>query len=275
MARMSIDDMFLRDTRVQKLARRMGWNKYEARGRLLEVFAVVYDRVDANKGDLLELHDIDIAADCDGLGVAMLELDLAVECSKRIRIRGAQERTRYLATRQTAGQAGGLKSGESRRNKPKVTFEANRSSPSPNCEAPANPSVPDPDPASASADPNLNPTHTQNARARESGFGSDPDPEARVADSLLAKLSSYNGVEYSCSPRHKQLIADRLSEGITVDELRMVIGYCAFELGWATRPEMLASLRPETLFGESISKYLDPARSWFRKLQEQESRVSA
>lgn len=165
MARMSIDDMFLRDPRVERLARDIGWSKFEARGRLLGVFAVAYDRVDADKGDLLDLQDIDIAAEFEGFGLLMIKHDLAVNLRNRIRIRGAQERTVYLSTRETSGRIGGIKSGESRRNKAKVTFEANGRSPSQKHEGPANPSAPDPASASASA-PDLVPDPSSVLKSR-------------------------------------------------------------------------------------------------------------
>lgn len=143
---MSIDDMFLRDPRVLKLARRLGWSKYETRGRLLDVFALVYDRVDSDSGELVTIDDIDIAADFPGLGDAMIQEELAVPARDRVRVCGATERTKYLATRETSGRAGGLKSAETRRNKAKVcakvTFNKN--------EGPSNPSVPDPVPDLAS-----------------------------------------------------------------------------------------------------------------------------
>jgi uncharacterized phage protein (TIGR02220 family) len=272
MARMSIDDMFLRDPRVKRFALSLNCSHFEVEGRLLHVYGLVYDRVDAGGDDTLQAIDIDTAAELVGFADRMIEHGLAARERRGVRIKGAKERTNYLATREESGRRGGLKSGETRRNKSKVTFEAKQRS----NEGRSNPSAPD----SASADPSVDPTHTKKERARESGVGSDPDltrspPEAsgsgeHPAIAILAKLSSHNGVEYSGTREHKQLIADRLSEGITVDELRMVIGYCALELGWRDRPEMLASLRPETLFGSSISKYLDPARSWFRKIQEQE-----
>jgi uncharacterized phage protein (TIGR02220 family) len=276
MARMSIDDMFLRDSRVMRFAHMLGMSKFEACGRLLHVFALAYDRADAGSNDVVTAEDIDFAAEKVGVADAMIMVGLAQKVGSRsaksIRIKGAKDRTEYLATRRESGRAGGVKSGETRRNraeaKTKHTFAKN--------EAPANPSAPD----LPSADPDPNPTHTKSARAR--GLDSDPFPESpdleafgqtadEIAMAILAKLGSHNGVEYSGTAQHKQLIADRLRDGITVDELRMVIGYCAIELGWRDRPEMLKSLRPETLFGdESISKYLDPARTWFKAIEQAE-----
>lgn len=84
---------------------------------------------------------------------------------------------------------------------------------------------------------------------------------------MLDKLEAQNDVAYSGSPEHVGLITSHLRNGITVDDLCVVIGYCAIDLGWRDRPEMRASLRPETLFGPKLSKYLEPARSWFRKLE--------
>src|SRR3990167_6038364 len=117
MARMSIDDRFLRDPRVVRLANAMGWNKYEARGRLLEVYAIAYDMVDAGHEAVLQADDIDIAASSEGLAKQMLAMDLAVEIEPgKFYIRGAKHVTEYLVDKREAGRLGGIKSGESRRN---------------------------------------------------------------------------------------------------------------------------------------------------------------
>lgn len=144
MARMSIDDMFLRDPRVLRLGRACGWNKFETRGRLLEVFALVYDRVDAGADDVVQVADIDTAADHEGLAVLMIEHGLAEKDRRGVRIRGARERTNYLATRKGSGQLGGIKSGESRRKKAKVDTKVTFAKP----EGRANP-TPTPTPVPA------------------------------------------------------------------------------------------------------------------------------
>jgi hypothetical protein len=126
MARMSIDDMFLRDPRILRLAKACAWSKFETLGRLLHVYAIVYDRVDAGADDIVSAEDIDTASDLDGFATLLIEHGLAEPHRRGVRIRGARERTNYLATRKTTGQLGGIKSGESRRNKAKqqtkVTF---------------------------------------------------------------------------------------------------------------------------------------------------------
>jgi uncharacterized phage protein (TIGR02220 family) len=258
MARMSIDDMFLRDPRVLRLAKACGWSKFETEGRLLHVFGLVYDRVDAGADDVLQAIDIDIAAELEGFSGLMVEHGLAARERRGVRIKGAKERTNYLATREESGRRGGVKSGETRRKKAeaksKVTFDKN--------EGRSNPTHYYPDP---SADPDPDPTHTE-TRARASvGDPVSPGDPASAVRYVLAKLTAQNDVEYSGTPEHVELIASHLRSGITVDELCMVVGYCALELRWKERPEMQASLRPETIFGPKFSKYLEPARSWFRR----------
>lgn len=85
---------------------------------------------------------------------------------------------------------------------------------------------------------------------------------------VLEKLSKQNGVRYTGTDAHKQLIVNQLRLGVAEMDLRAVVGYVADELGWKNKPEMVGYLRPETLFGpKTISKYLDPARTWFEKLR--------
>lgn len=96
-------------------------------------------------------------------------------------------------------------------------------------------------------------------RAPKSGPTAD---ERKTALEVLAKLGTRNGVRYSGTSDHIQLIAARLRDGVTADDLARVVDYCAIGI-WKDKPEMRQYLRPETLFGpKTIGKYLDPARSW-------------
>lgn len=93
------------------------------------------------------------------------------------------------------------------------------------------------------------------------------EPELASVAVVLGKLGARNGVQYQASKEHTRLIVARLRDGYTEMDLRKIIGYCATELEWATKDNMRAYLRPETLFGpETIARYIDPARSWFDKL---------
>jgi hypothetical protein len=138
MARMSIDDKLLRDPRAIRLGRAFGWRRQEAVGRLMDVFALTYDR----ESDVLPAADIDIAAEQDGFTDRMIEVDLAEHVRGGVRIKGAAERIAYLQGRHEAGRLGGLKSAETRRKKAqqksKHTFDSD--------EARRNPPDPVPDP---------------------------------------------------------------------------------------------------------------------------------
>jgi uncharacterized phage protein (TIGR02220 family) len=84
--------------------------------------------------------------------------------------------------------------------------------------------------------------------------------ERATALRVLERLSAHNGVRYSGTEKHIGLIAARLRDGVDEAELRAIVVHCAHQ--WRDKPAMLEFLRPETLFGpETISKYLDPARS--------------
>ncbi len=80
---------------------------------------------------------------------------------------------------------------------------------------------------------------------------------------VLDKLGERSGIAYRGGTKHTALIVARLREGTSEWDLRRITGYCAERLGWETKPEMKAYLRPETLFGpQTIEKYLDAARTW-------------
>ena len=99
-----------------------------------------------------------------------------------------------------------------------------------------------------------------------------PNPaEVKICDSVLARLGVQNGIAYTGSAPHRDLVTSLLRKGVTEQEMRILIAYCAFSsdgaLGWKKDPKMERYLRPETLFGPTThAKYLDAARSWYRGL---------
>jgi uncharacterized phage protein (TIGR02220 family) len=125
------------------------------------------------------------------------------------------------------------------------------------------PGLPIPDPI-----PDLNSPHKppkRIGRPRKPRLGEPSDAELAIVHSVLGKLGSRNGVSYSGSKAHVALIIGRLRDGYDEMDLRKVIGYCAEQ--WRGKPEMLAYLRPETLFGPTtITRYADAARAWFDSL---------
>lgn len=173
MARMSIDDMVARDTRIDRLAKLCGWSRRETRACLEDVWALCYDRV----VPYLDPEDIEVTAARDaispppieGFVAALRKVGLARDATAadrvhvrkdgtkvpwpdqnwrdRVYLSGAAERVGYLLAKRSAGSEGGVKSGESRRSKTKHSF-ASASSES---QARGNPSSSVPDPSSASA----------------------------------------------------------------------------------------------------------------------------
>jgi hypothetical protein len=118
MARMSVDDSFLRDPRVVVLAKLCRWTQDDeinldvTRSRLLDVWAVCYDRITPNLG----LAIVDVTARLSGFAAALVESELGILLPKgRIRICGVEERIVYLTKKAEAGRIGGVKSGETRR----------------------------------------------------------------------------------------------------------------------------------------------------------------
>jgi hypothetical protein len=182
MARMSIDDMFARDTRVLRLANMCGWSKRETRACLEDIWSLCYDRV----APYLPAADIEVTARGDAISPptltgtfvdALIEVGLARPAVKADRIHttrdgkkvpwldqqwegklylnGTGERVGYLLGKKRGGAQGGVKSGESRRSRGEARSKQGRSTVEAQskltftpAEAPGNPSVPDlvPDP---------------------------------------------------------------------------------------------------------------------------------
>jgi uncharacterized phage protein (TIGR02220 family) len=248
MARMSIDDKFLRDPRVHELALALGISRFDAMGRLLAVYAICYDL----ERDVLTTRAIDIAAEREGFADAVFEADLAVNVRGGMRIRGALERIEYLQTKSESGRIGGIKSGESRRNSSKQKREAELEA----NEARRNPPDPAPDPAPDPV-PDPVPERKKTRGKRAVSFTAD---EIAKANLILARLSHYSHVAYSGTDSHLQLIIGRLREGYTQGELRAVIALQADR--WRGNEAMATYLRPETLFGpKAIQRYIDAART--------------
>ncbi len=203
--------------------------------------------------------------------------------SRTLYIRGASERTAWLAKHKEQSSKGGKsRASSSSREAGRFTSQGTSQNTSP--PAPA----PDTSPALA---PSLSPADQEKNSARPSGGGAlpgfrdlvdqkaaerkarQPKPseptelERAAALRILAKLSERNGIAYSGTNEHIGLIARHLRSGVAEMDLRYVIAYCAAELEWAVKPDMAPYLRPETLFGpRTLSKYLDPARTWVSKL---------
>ena len=148
MARMSIDDMISRDTRIDRLARLCGWSRRETRACLEDVWTLCYDRA----VPYLPVEDIEDTAARDavappkhagGFVAALIESglgryaiakdrtwDVPVKAGTaprtiawpdqrwrgKVYLAGSPERIYYLVTQREDGSRGGRKSAENRRN---------------------------------------------------------------------------------------------------------------------------------------------------------------
>ena len=182
MPRMSIDDGFGRNPRLDHLAELCGWTRRETAGCLqLDVWPLCYDRVTPN----LTVRDINIAANRDavkpvlhsgGFAGAMIEAGLARPATKadisfewvrkgqpnvilywrdrewrdRVYVNGAAERIAYLVKSEESGRVGGRNSAISRANKakgpstyPEGTVEGRSTVPQGSRNPPDTPTAPD------------------------------------------------------------------------------------------------------------------------------------
>lgn len=264
MARMSIDDKFLRDPRVSELAEALAISRWEAMGRLIAVYAVCYDL----ERDVIAEPQVNRVAELAGFSQAMIDADLAVRSRAGFRIRGAFERIAYLKQKQDSGRIGGQNSAKSRASGAKHPLQAPG-------EARRNPPDPVPDPAPdlvLAPDPDQK-TPKAPRGGKRAPKADVPTPSERAsAEVVLAKLGEQNGVKYSGTEAHVGLISAQLRAGISEVELRAVVAYCSDPereggLGWRGSDKMHKHLCPETLFGpKTIARYLDPARSKYGHL---------
>lgn len=88
------------------------------------------------------------------------------------------------------------------------------------------------------------------------------DAEHSSAMLVLERLSKASGITFGGSASHVNLVVNRLRDGLTENDLRKIIAYCADE--WEGNPKMRQHLRPETLFGaETHTRYIDQARALY------------
>lgn len=275
MARMSVDDSALRDPRMRRLAKAVGWSRRETIGALLDVWALCYDRMTP----VIPGPDVDATAELDGFAASMETVGLARELPEGFRIAGATERIEYLLKCKEWGSRGGQASAANRaaanetggRVKPPSSQGQGTLNHSPD-------PVPDPPP-----DPVPD---TQNPIRRNAGGPAVPTPHRKgrkprgtllqgiteerrgIVLRVLERLSARGQTTYQGADAHVRLICARLDEGYTEFDLRAVVGYCGSPTGmnFAGKEATVKYMRPETLFGpETIQRYIEAARQWAKR----------
>jgi hypothetical protein len=100
--RVNVDERALTDPRIKRLAMRLGWSPFEALGRLVHVWAYLYDR----EGGALHPEEVDASADREGMASTMVLVGLAQETPDGLLVAG-RERAAWVADRRAAAVTGG------------------------------------------------------------------------------------------------------------------------------------------------------------------------
>jgi hypothetical protein len=104
-ARLNLDEGSRHDPRILRLSRRTGEARQTTLGRLTDVWWLCLDRRSA----VVEVEDLETAAELDGFAAMMVECRLADPApGDRIRVRGIEDRIGYLATQSERGRRGGV-----------------------------------------------------------------------------------------------------------------------------------------------------------------------
>jgi uncharacterized phage protein (TIGR02220 family) len=225
---------------------------------------------------------------------AIVECDLGELVDGGIRIRGTQKRIAQWQQRQTDLQGAGRKRAAEAQRKggrflpsddcnedDQVTSIAPARHQHATSDSPASlqhdTSLDQPSPSlSPSASPSppvqAEPPKPPKGGSRRSGRSGVLTPAARAAaGAVLRKLGEQTGIEYRGAEKHVAMIIGRYRDGFDELDLRKVIAYASRTkqeggLGWNADEKMRMFLRPETLFGpETIERYADAARSWFKQ----------
>lgn len=292
--RVNVDSVALADPRFKVLAMALAKSWYDALGRCIAVWALAFER----RTEVLHQALINGVAEHPEFATMMIAADLAEAVEHGIRIRGVFGRLEWLelqdqkrklaleAKRRRVGLPSERPRGSSPTN-PRAIPTGRPSSLAPALDsslAPALGTTPDHEGTALRAEsapealvsPALEgfKAHVDEVMAKPAKPGRKPkvkpgeptDLELVTARGVLDKLSKESGHGYRGATEHLRLIVARLRDGVTEQDLRKVVVYCAVELKWAGDDKMGQFLRPETLFGpRSINKYLDPAVSWYAK----------
>jgi uncharacterized phage protein (TIGR02220 family) len=275
-----IDAEVWTDWRFECLANACGFNRFEAVGRMAQLWSSASDR---------EVKVLPVAAVRAFLGPngpeAIVDAELGEVVEGGIRLRGShrfdglwEDRRRRRERASAGGQARAAEAERDSRGRLVASATASQQPASQQPAADQPLTSPSPGQASLpgsgsssvfSSESPLTPPSggTRPARRKRA----DPTHSERAqALEVLAALSKHSAVQYRGSEHHVALIARQLRAGRTELDLRKVAWYCAKKIGksgWRDDPEMRDYLRPETLFGPtSIERYLDAARTaYFRE----------
>jgi len=104
----------------------------------------------------------------------------------------------------------------------------------------------------------------QRKQDKEKSEDSNKNEIINIADELINYINKICGSSFRHSnPSRKPIIA-RLNEGITKEEIKLIIEYKFSE--WGKNPKMSGFLRPQTLFGTGkFEGYLSSAKLWKSK----------
>ena len=100
--RVNVDGSALTDARIKRLAIRLGWSHFEALGRLVHVWAYLYDR----EGAPLHAEEVDAAAEREGFAAALIHVGLAKDTPDGVVVAG-RERASWVADRRAAASNAG------------------------------------------------------------------------------------------------------------------------------------------------------------------------
>lgn len=101
--------------------------------------------------------------------------------------------------------------------------------------------------------------NTTSINKNHSGAETSFPIEDKIINSIINCLNEQSGNEYDVTSDTKELIEARSSEGFTGQNFMDVIKYMSFE--WGNTDEMESFLRPKTLFGSKMRKYLKRAKA--------------
>jgi uncharacterized phage protein (TIGR02220 family) len=276
-----IEGMAWTDPRVIALAEMARYNVDEAIGRLARLWAWCTEKESYTAPAWLVAQILRVSAD-DFVRIELGEWVAGVH--ETIRIKGTHGRIEWLANKRRAARAGGEANRqrlEAKREPDDSQAIARREPGDSQTGATGDPgdsqtvSMTEPNriPLALSLSPDLlntedqKPPIPQKPRAGRPRKPKPNEPTARELASVrvvLDKLGTRNGVTYLGSKEHTKLVVDRLRDGYSEMDLRVISLYCAESLGWGDDDKMRAYLRPETLYGpKTIARYIDAARSWY------------
>ncbi len=241
MARVSLDGKVWKDPRVKRLAKRRTWSMREVVGTIAAIWDVAYD----SKTPIMSRADIDTAAETEGFAGDLIAESLAESVDDdMVRLRGVDERIKYLVAQSERGRSGGQANAKQTLSKRSASTKQPPSLPNTNTSASASSSADPKEKGRLSGKPDIAPLFAE------------VDPAVELAEIAVAEINRLRGSRYKSGST--AILKDCASLAKSKNTPAQVKAVISSKAKWIADPKMSDHFKPSVLMRPSnFAKYLD------------------